>query len=93
VFRVPDTGIGIAPEQIGQLFQPFAQAHASTTLRYGGTDLGLTITRTFCHMMGGDVAVESQVGRGSTLAIRLPAARDIVASPVKRLSSAHVSNG
>jgi signal transduction histidine kinase len=72
-FRVGDTGIGMTPEQMGRLFQPFSQADAGTTRKYGGTGLGLAITRKFCQMMGGDVAVESELGKGSTFTIRLPA--------------------
>ena len=72
-FAVSDTGIGMTAEQIGRLFQAFSQADASTTRRYGGTGLGLAITRQFCQMMGGDVAVESQPGAGTTFTVRLPA--------------------
>jgi len=72
-FRVADTGIGMRPDQLERLFQPFTQADESTTRRYGGTGLGLAITRKFCQMMGGDVSVESALGQGSTFTIRLPA--------------------
>jgi signal transduction histidine kinase/DNA-binding response OmpR family regulator len=70
---VADTGIGMTPEQTSRLFQEFVQADASTTRRYGGTGLGLVISRRFCQMMGGDISVESEAGRGSTFTIRLPA--------------------
>jgi signal transduction histidine kinase/CheY-like chemotaxis protein len=71
--RVSDTGIGMTPEQMAKLFQPFTQADTSTTRQYGGTGLGLAITKHFCQMMGGDIAVESELGKGSTFSIRLPA--------------------
>jgi CheY-like chemotaxis protein/anti-sigma regulatory factor (Ser/Thr protein kinase) len=71
--RVSDTGIGMAPEQMTKLFQPFTQADASTTRKYGGTGLGLTITRRFAQMLGGDVTVQSEPGHGSCFTLRLPA--------------------
>jgi signal transduction histidine kinase/DNA-binding response OmpR family regulator len=72
-FKVSDTGIGMTSEQLGRLFQAFAQAEASTSRDYGGTGLGLAITRHFCRMLGGDVAVESTLGEGSTFTMTLPA--------------------
>jgi len=73
VFRVSDTGIGMTPEQMTRIFQAFSQAEASTSRRYGGTGLGLAISKRFCELMGGDIAVESVVGKGSTFSVRLPA--------------------
>jgi signal transduction histidine kinase/CheY-like chemotaxis protein len=69
---VTDTGIGMTPEQMGKLFQEFSQASSRTASKYGGTGLGLAISRHFCRMMGGDIAVESEPGKGSTFTIRLP---------------------
>ena len=74
VFRVADTGIGMTPAQLGRLFEAFTQAEASTTRRFGGTGLGLALTRHFCRLLGGEVTVESAPGAGSTFTVRLPAA-------------------
>ncbi|HEX8128044.1 MAG TPA: response regulator [Pyrinomonadaceae bacterium] len=72
-FNVKDSGIGITKEQMNKLFQPFSQADASTTREFGGTGLGLVITKKFCEMMGGTMGVSSVRGEGSTFAIKLPA--------------------
>ena len=71
-FSVADTGIGMTPEQMGKLFQPFSQADASTNRQYGGTGLGLVLSRRFCQMMGGDITLESEYGSGSTFTCKLP---------------------
>ncbi len=72
VLAVHDSGIGMTPEQLARLFQPFTQADASTTRKYGGTGLGLTISKHFAQMMGGDIAVTSRLEEGSTFTVRLP---------------------
>ena len=69
VFAVSDTGIGMSEEQVTRLFQRFSQADASTTRRFGGTGLGLAITRAFAHMLGGDIAVASRTGEGTTFTL------------------------
>lgn len=73
IFRVTDTGIGMTKEQMENVFKEFIQADASTTRKYGGTGLGLTISRRFCQMMGGDITVESAVDEGTTFTVVLPA--------------------
>lgn len=72
-FSVQDDGIGMTDEQLARVFQPFIQGDASTTRKYGGTGLGLTISRLFCRMLGGDISVESVAGVGSTFTVWLPA--------------------
>ena len=71
-FCVRDTGIGMTPDQIAAVFEPFRQADPTPTRRYGGTGLGLTISRRFTEMMGGSLEVESMPGKGTTFTVRLP---------------------
>jgi signal transduction histidine kinase/CheY-like chemotaxis protein len=80
-FAVRDTGVGMTPAQMGRLFQSFAQGDASTSRRFGGTGLGLALSRSFARMMGGDISVESEPGKGSVFTMRIPAN---VAPPVAR---------
>ena len=72
LFAVSDTGIGIPPEKLSHIFEEFSQADESTTRNFGGTGLGLAITRRFCQMMGGDVTVDSVMGKGATFTLRIP---------------------
>ena len=72
MFAVRDTGIGMSVEEQGRLFQPFSQADPSTTRRYGGSGLGLVITKHFAEQMGGTIHVDSTPGVGTTFTIRIP---------------------
>ncbi len=70
---VKDTGVGISPEQIKSLFSKFTQANAKVASKYGGTGLGLALSQNLCNLMGGNIDVESELGKGSCFTIRLPA--------------------
>lgn len=80
-FAVQDTGIGITPGQIKHLFKEFSQADASTTRRYGGTGLGLVISKRYAQMLGGDIQVTSVPGEGSTFTVILPVVAPQAISP------------
>ena len=91
-FRVRDTGIGMTSEQMNKLFQAFSQVHDPAGSSYGGTGLGLVISRRFCQMMGGDISVASESGTGSTFTVLLPEKTqirtdDATASTVQQVES------
>ena len=86
-FAVRDSGAGIAPDDLERLFQPFTQVDASSTRRFGGTGLGLTISRRMANIMGGDITVESTLGEGSTFTFSVEAevvewTREEAAAPI-----------
>jgi PAS domain S-box-containing protein len=83
IFRVRDTGVGMTPEQLGRLFEAFTQAEASTSSKYGGTGLGLALSRKFCQLMGGGLTVTSEVGKGSCFTATIPLAADPAEELVK----------
>jgi signal transduction histidine kinase len=74
IFRISDTGIGMSAEQLGRLFTAFTQVHNEVSGKYGGTGLGLVISQSLCHMMDGNITVESTSGQGTTFSVYLPAA-------------------
>src|SRR5436189_1318265 len=85
---VADTGIGLTVEQQAKLFQDFTQADSLTARRYGGTGLGLALSRKLARMMGGDVTVTSEAGKGSVFTVRLPLLRRVVATVINLKGSA-----
>ncbi|WP_176556376.1 response regulator [Rubellimicrobium rubrum] len=94
-FRVVDTGIGMTPEQQAKLFQRFTQADVSTTRRFGGTGLGLALTRAFAEMLNGTIEVESEEGQGTTFTLSLPAdlrapAEEALEAPLSEAASDQV---
>jgi signal transduction histidine kinase/CheY-like chemotaxis protein len=88
---VADTGIGMTPEQQSKLFKEFAQVDSSTVRQYGGTGLGLAIARKLARMMGGDVTVVSEPGKGSVFTVRLPGSADAQARSSTGASDGHRS--
>ena len=72
IFQCTDTGIGMTAEQVQKLFQPFMQADASTTRKYGGTGLGLAIAQKYSQMLGGEITVDTEFGKGSSFTLLLP---------------------
>lgn len=92
-FKVSDTGIGMTPEQLGNLFQAFAQADSSVANKYGGTGLGLAISRHFAQMMGGDITVESDFGKGTTFTLALPRNVSGPGQPPRKAIESVSSNG
>jgi signal transduction histidine kinase len=75
IFEIQDSGIGISPEQLDQLFQPFAQLHTGMARQYGGSGLGLAIAQRLCQLLGGRLSVTSAPGAGSTFSVHLPVAQ------------------
>ncbi len=80
-FDVSDTGVGIPPEKHGKVFESFAQVDGSTSRKYGGTGLGLTITRELAELLGGELTLTSKQGKGSIFSLIIPASVDVTKQP------------
>ena len=87
VFIVKDTGVGLTVDQQARLFQAFTQADASTSRRFGGTGLGLALSRRFAQLMGGEIEVQSVLGQGSSFTLRLPAGQTTLPASARPSSS------
>ena len=81
ILEVRDTGLGMSPDQLGRLFQEFVQGEDSTTKKFGGTGLGLVLCQRLCALMGGEIQVTSELGKGSTFTVRLPSRPEIDSVP------------
>ncbi len=93
VFKVVDTGIGMTDEQLGRLFRPFAQADTSTTRKFGGTGLGLTISRRLAQLLGGDISASSIQGAGSTFTASIQAGIKQDSPLVSSIETANLQSG
>ena len=91
VIEVSDTGIGMTPEQVARLYEDFSQADSSVTRRFGGTGLGMAITRTLVEMMGGNISVDSTPGQGTTVKVSLPLPVDETKAEAVKVEAATVS--
>src|SRR5258705_4103076 len=79
---VRDTGIGISPEYLANLFQNFGESEGETSSKYGGTRVGLALAQKLCRLMGGDILAETETAKGSCFTIRVPGPSAVRASPV-----------
>jgi len=86
---IEDTGIGIAPDAIERLFSPFEQAETGTNRRFGGTGLGLAIVKRLLDLMGGAIALESEVGVGTTITLTIPFERAPNVAAAEALGAGH----